>query len=616
MSEKNTTSIFKEVFDKIKTKSNTSLKNKEAMLSCLLSKNGLIGLTSFILLFFIAKCIFNSYDQIQVLQNALNNLATAWIALLIPIAIFLFESVDRKGQSFGWDMHVLMTKILDAESLFWATLKIFLPTLLFSIAFFELKTEKDSDPLSIIDYIIITLILWLSILGNYQYFKSLKNSYLWLRDSSPEDKNSLRNLKRLEYLQSLSSIEEQAKVWSLTWAVKFDEPTLEEQFFEVYVNQLEVYKNPRTTEEFRKLFEAFAHNLTQRTTNKSDIQDLIDGIKEVLRNQKDSNESPNQFQSSLSNTVIRHHWIINKFMPVVFNAFFIFNENKQHASNSNMSDNEVRSIYQLEESLKKFIKSLSELSFDQPIMFSAIFFKSMKEAIDNQIQETPNDNGNNRNDDPTSQDFILKGRINALVQIVAPVIFNRSLKSQDHFIWNNFPKEWKVTTENIVNNSFVAKCWYEVWYYKAFEVVTNAAFITREQNLEKEVRGVLTKLFIVDSRFNPKVDPDWITLTRLFYADVLHDMPDRLIKTPPILSAPVMYSDDEESNIKNNAFELAKLLFGCAWVPSIINNLDSLNISPTSDLTQEELNTKNNYETLLNEYKLYCTGENGELPHE
>lgn len=298
-------------------------------------------------------------------------------------------------------------------------------------------------------------------------------------------------------------------------------------------------------------------------------------------------------------------------MEIVFDAFFMFDSQKPELDSKDLTDLDRWNIYELEMSLSNCIKSLAELSFQSSREGLADnFFKSMKKAIDKEEKRNANTPDNN----PTV----------GLVQKVAGVLFNASLthKSDLDRIWHGFPKEWKVTNENMTNNNSVAYYWYNAWLHEAIDTVCNAAFDfqngeqvgLRVHESEKMTSNVLAKLFIAGLRFDQNIDPDWISFTRLFYAYVLKDIvaqgePEWLLNIPPILKSSVSWSSTNEDDtspyqtLQNNAFKLAKSLFGDEWVKPMIKALEPQNVEgDAKNSTEKLMQAKERYTDLLTKY--------------
>ncbi len=147
--------------------------------------------------------------------EALIAMAALFVAVLIPLAIFLIDNKSNTG--FVWDKAVVLTKILNAPLLMISLLSLTLPLLFWdaSIAW---------KPFLVVVFAAGVILL----------MRAMVRAYKWLKVAETGFDDTYRNKKRLEYLKTLPDSDKKA-IWSLTWGdtdgrALIDDRTLVKEF--------------------------------------------------------------------------------------------------------------------------------------------------------------------------------------------------------------------------------------------------------------------------------------------------------------------------------------------------------------------------------------------------
>lgn len=159
--------------------------------------------------------------------EALIALSGIFVALLLPISLFLLESIGgENSRTLSWDSRVILSKVLNVEELFYYILFISVPLIFWDI-------QK-----------MVALILL--IVGYMGLIDALYNSYQWIISKSkdsfswhePKYVMTYRNIKRLEYLNSLNKESEILEVWGTIFQTNGWIGVDKQKLMEAYVEAL------------------------------------------------------------------------------------------------------------------------------------------------------------------------------------------------------------------------------------------------------------------------------------------------------------------------------------------------------------------------------------------
>lgn len=159
--------------------------------------------------------------------EALIALSGIFVALLLPISLFLLESIGgENSRTLNWDSRVILSKVLNVEELFFYILLVSVPLIFWDI-------QK-----------LVSLLL--IILGYMGLIITLFNAYQWIISRSkdyfswhkPKSDMTYRNIKRLEYLNSLNTESEILEVWATIFQTKGWIGVDKQKLMEAYVEAL------------------------------------------------------------------------------------------------------------------------------------------------------------------------------------------------------------------------------------------------------------------------------------------------------------------------------------------------------------------------------------------
>lgn len=484
-----------------------------------------------------------SYDQVQVLQNGINNIGMALLALLIPVSIFLFENVKGDGNSRVWDSQVLVKEVLQGKNLFIAILLIFLPNFIFPLIYF-----KESKDFVLFYLILIFFSNLLAIAGYYLLVKSLISAYYWLTDATEiNDEKSYRNLARLKFLdeQLLPKNSAEYGVWAALCTNSAISPQQETQYFRKFEKALRVKVENKDYARVANLLTIFKNNIEKRT-----------------------------FTAHLS------------MYDFLYQSYFIMSPYKPMSIDSQDAE-----AWELESAAEELLKKIIQIVTEKPNGYAIHLFKSLKlelEARELELHELGN-----------SEDAkLLHSRMKALIEIHFDELSQLTNVTAGRWLSNSFPQDWviKRPVEND-KHDLVRALWFECWHYAFINKIWTP---TSSQLFDKPLDSTFKMLFGTE-------DCELHALANLLLLEGLKNSTAAEILNTHLPVRTVQAFDSELTDGSVNtyvqsAYCFINKTFGCTWVASVYSRLELHDEFETS----LHKNKRDIYLSILENYQKFC----------
>jgi len=378
--------------------------------------------------------IFQSHEIPQLIQN----LCLAVLTVLIPFAIAIFSKILQAKEKFAkLDILVMIDEVFKLKRILIAIICIFLPLFFWSILPIYLR------PFEIL----------ISFLGIFMIGETIWKIYEWVKGKTFDC--------RLAYLKKLKSPKDMKTAWEDVWRNKEVNLQREQEFLEIFLSKIEKFLNYTSQEDNKKF------NLS-----KNDYQQNLNVVYSLL-------EDFGKFSKNRPLFILLSEEIFSKILKLHFkiwsNSYKLIVQKKRPKKYLNF-DGILRN-------LDYILKAITKRAIIEEGHYPFSLFKNLKSHINYYRKEAIN-----------KHSYMSYFFMNIFCPTFFENIADSPFSNRFHIRENYFPKEWKITKENIKNNPVSQILWdqYIEW--------------ARQRIIIKNKKNFDRKLSEVTFQFFPNVD--------------------------------------------------------------------------------------------------------------